>query len=862
MFNLKQAEISLALKTEKNFKALFVLRKILVFIVIILTLLWLYNSIPLISKNLDFNNFEPLYALLVILQALIISAISQTGGFLLIALSLNFWLKSLNDFFENGLKNPQLKINLATASQDPNSNLADYLNFNSAKYLSSSFKLAEKLKLGAPSSTILLYNFLDEKNPKIIFLFSRLSIDIVEFKKLLKEILSNPNIEPTENFGNIIFEATQSAIKRGSERIKEGDILSVLADIEPNFKKILTDLEIGRSDVENVSWWIESANNRLKSNQAFGSYENLIKSGQVANDLTYGYTITLDKFSIDWTTTVRNRGYEEIIGNSDEIELAEKILSRKGPRNVLLVGEIGSGRKSVIHSLIKKSLYHQSVPEIWNKRFLQLDLVALSSVVSSSEKTEATIAKCLNEAVQAGNVVLIINDFHDFLGAARKAGITDISGILLPYLDDPRLQMICLTTPQGLHKYIEAKPAILNLFEKIEIPEISSEETLLILQNMVFYLEKEYGKFITYEAIKEIVELSGKYISTPYPQKAISLLQDAFTYSSQHGDTNLILPEHIDQILTQKTKIPLGKINSEEKAALLNMETALHKRVISQEEAIKEISSAMRRARSGMKTGKGPMGSFLFLGPTGVGKTETAKALAEIYFGSEDRMVRLDMSEFQRVEDISRLIGSETQNGILTTGVRDNPFSLVLLDEIEKAYPDILNLFLQVLDEGYVNDNFGNKVNFTNTIIIATSNAGYKVILESIKENKPTEEIKKDLLDYVFTNNLFRPELINRFDGVVIFKSLTQTDLQQIAGLQLNKIVSNLKKKKIEFIVTPELKNKIVELGFHPVFGAREMKRVIQDKVENSIAKALLGDKIVPGNKIELNPVNFDVILK
>jgi len=259
---------------------------------------------------------------------------------------------------------------------------------------------------------------------------------------------------------------------------------------------------------------------------------------------------------------------------------------------------------------------------------------------------------------------------------------------------------------------------------------------MLILENMVFGLEKEYEKFITYQALKEIIEVSGKYVSAPFPQKAISLLQDAFTYSSKHSDIKLILPEHIDEILSQKTKIPLGRVKSQEKEILLNLESALHKRVISQDEAIREISSAMRRARAGINTGKGPMGSFLFLGPTGVGKTETAKALAEIYFGSEDRMIRLDMSEFQRVDDIPRLLGSETQNGILTTAVRDNPFSLVLLDEIEKAYPDILNLFLQVLDEGYINDNFGVKVSFSNTIIIATSNAGYKVILEALKLNK------------------------------------------------------------------------------------------------------------------------------
>lgn len=839
MFNLKQTELYRAIESEKDFKTFSILRKIFFIFFLIFLALLIFNFFNSPVREIS----------------------SWLVGFVLIFLTPYLWLRTMHTFFEEEVKVPRpVHPDLFSAINDQNANLAEWLNFNSAKYLAQSFKLAEKVKLLAPPSAFLLYSLLDEKNPKIIFLFSRLGISLSDFKKQLATLVSEGNIiNDSDDFGTFIYEASQSAIRRQGTRIKEGDLISALSESEPNFKKIITDLELGREDLENVSWWIESVNKKIKSKNTFGNYENLIKKGTLGHDLTYGYTPTLDQFSIDWTNIVGQRGYEEIIGNKTEIELTEKILGRKGPRNVLIVGEIGSGRKSIIHSVIKKSLLQQSSPEVNNKRFVQLDIVSLSSNIDSYEKTETIINKCLNEAVSAGNIVLIINDLHDFLGAEKKAGIMDISGILLPYLTDPRMQSICLTTFQGLHKYIEAKPAILSVFEKIEIPEISPKETMLILENLVFRLEKEYGKFIVYESLKEIIDLSGKYVSTPFPQKAISLLQDAFTYSSQFSETDLILPEHIDQILSQKTKIPLGRVKSQEKETLLNLESALHKRVISQEDAIKEISSAMRRARSGVQTKKGPMGGFLFLGPTGVGKTETAKALAEIYFGSEDKMIRLDMSEFQRIEDIARLLGTETQPGILTTKVRENPFSLVLLDEIEKAYPDILNIFLQVLDEGYVNDNFGNKVNFSNTIIIATSNAGYKIILQALKENKEMPEIKKELLDYVFANNLFRPEFVNRFDGVVVFKSLSESDLKQIAALQLNKIADNLKKKKISMIITDELKEKIVKLGFHPIFGAREMKRVIQDNVENAIAKALLSDKISPGDSIEIKPVDFEV---
>jgi len=475
---------------------------------------------------------------------------------------------------------------------------------------------------------------------------------------------------------------------------------------------------------------------------------------------------------------------------------------------------------------------------------------------------ERILEQCFREVAHAGNVILIINDFHDFLGGAKKAGIIDISGTIGPYLNMPSFKTICLTSFNGLHKYIEGKPSLLAQFQKIEVEDMNKEETLQILENKVFRLENEYEKFIPFNSLKEIYNVSEKYVSNfPFPQKAINLLEETAIYSGRYVNTQIVLPEHVDKILSEKIQIPIGKIKSKEKEILLNLEDILHKRIVGQFEAIKEISSALRRARSGVQTKKGPMGSFLFLGPTGVGKTETAKALAETYFGSEEKMIRIDMSEFQRIDDIPRLLGSETQEGILTTAVRENPFSLVLLDEIEKAHPDILNVFLQVLDEGYVNDNIGRKVSFLNAIIIATSNAGYQTILKAIEENKEMGEIKKDLMNAIFEKGIFRPEFINRFDGTIVFKSLTKEDLMTIAELQLEKLNKNLSQKKIQFIITEELKAKIVELSYNPVFGAREMKRVIQDKIENTVARAILKDSIPQGSKIQVNPSNFEIII-
>jgi ATP-dependent Clp protease ATP-binding subunit ClpA len=826
MFNLYNTNQYELIKRESVFNLFKYLEKISFFIIITCLALFLLNFFLIIELKIS-----PLFIGIIFLALFLIS-------------------KNINIFF-NDLKHRFPKESLASAIEK-NHNLAHFFNFNTAKYILKALK-----KNPNPSYSVILYSFLDEKNPKIVFIFSRLLVDLKLLKIEIQKIMNNGN----ENDLNVIInEAAKIAIKRGDNVIREGDVIAAVSETEPIFKQILIDSELKKQDVENINWWIESTNEKIKKRKQLFSWENLIKNGSIGRDWAFGYTVTLDKFSIDWTKIIEARGVEEIIGHEEEEKIIENVISRKSHKNILILGKPGTGRKILIHQLIKKSLKRELPNEANDKRFLQLDLIALSSRIDSFEQGERIIGECFSEAERAGNVVLILNDFHDFLGGKKKAGITDISGILMTYLSNPKFQMIAISNFEGFHKFIEKKQEILRYFEKIEVNELTPEETFLILEDKVFGLEHEYNKFISYSSIKEIIHLSKKYIPYAFPQKAISLLEDAFAFSNKYNTGRIILPEHIDQIVTDKTQIPVGKIRSKEKETLLNMETLLKKRIISQEDAIREISSALRRSRSGVQDRKGPMGTFLFMGPTGVGKTETAKALAQAYFGSEDRMIRLDMSEFQRIDDIPRLIGDENQEGILTTKVKEDPFSLVLLDEIEKAHPDILNLFLHVLDEGYVNDNLGNKISFANTIIIATSNAGYQVVLDAIKTNTEMEDIKKDILDYIFKNAIFRPEFINRFDGVIVFKALTKEDLIKITHLQLEKIKKTLTEKHVDLIITQELKEEIVELSYDPVFGAREIKRKIQDKVENAIAKALLNNTLKNGDKIKIDPKTFEVI--
>lgn len=751
-------------------------------------------------------------------------------------------LNNLRSFFENFLKVPRNK-ELLERTVENNGDLFPYLNFNSVKYLINSKAL---------DSTSILRSFLRPRNQKISFILLRLLIDL----KGLKKELEKTEHKVRDDSIDIIRNAAQVAVKRGSQTIKEGDIIVALAKTEPHLKDVIINSNIEESDFEKVNEWQERISSAIKKRKSWWEYENLLKVESFGRDWTAGYTPTLDNFSIDWTAIVKRRGFEDVVGHNDKVSQLERALTKKNAGNALIIGDPGVGKKNIIHGLIRKSIINKSVKEINSNRFVELDIISLSAGITSFEQMERILDQCFKEVLHARNIILIINDFHDFLGGKQKAGIIDISGLIGNYLHSPYFKTICLTSYNGLHKYIEKKPSILAEFQKIEVEEMSIEDTIRVLQNKIFRVEFENKKFIPFNSIKEIVDVCEKYIfDFPFPQKAINILEETALLK----DNKIVMPEDIHSLVSEKTQIPIGKIRSQEKEILLDMESILHKRVIGQEEAIKEISSALRRARTGIQTKKGPMGSFLFLGPTGVGKTETAKALAETYFKSEENIIRLDMSEFQRIEDIERILGSEKQEGILTTQVKENPFSLILLDEIEKSHPNVLNLFLQVLDEGYLNDYTGRKISFNNFIIIATSNAGYKIILKALEENKEIPEIKKELLADIFEKGLFRPEFINRFDGVVVFKSLSKEDLHQIAGLQLEKLNKNLQSKRIKIIITEELKSQIVELSYNPTFGAREMKRMVQDKVENSLARELLKDSIPNGSSLTIDPKTFKI---
>jgi len=625
----------------------------------------------------------------------------------------------------------------------------------------------------------------------------------------------------------------------------------------------LLDCDLKKEDIKNITFWFDAVEKSLARYKQFWSYENLARKGSFGKDWASGYTITLDQFSTDWRKVVSKWAFREIVGHKKEIQEAEMVLARSQLANVLLIGETGTGRKSIIEAIAQRCYLAQSLPELNNKRVVELDLITLAATIQDPEKLESMLDQIFSEVLTAGNVILAINDLENFVGLkTNKPGQVDVSGILAKYLAIPSFQFIGITSYSGLHNNIEQNSSFAQFFRKIEVGEVSEDETIKILQYYALEAEKKNKIWILYPAIREIVNLTSRYMpSLPFPAKAIDTLDEAVVYV-QTLKEKVILPHHIAEIISKKTEVPVGKMEVKEKETLLNLENLIHKRIVNQQEAVKEISIAMRRARSGIGSKKRPMGTFLFMGPTGVGKTETSKALAEIYFGNEDKMHRLDMSEFQAISDIPRLIGAVSpveMQGLLTTPVRETPFSLVLMDEIEKAHPNILNLFLQILDEGYITDGQGRKVSFANTIIICTSNAAADLIFKEVESGMPVN--KDELIKFLVDKGLFKPEFINRFDAAVVFHPLSKDNLLKIAQLSLQGLQKNLKEKEIDFEITENLKEKIVALSYKPEFGAREMRRVIQDKVENVIAEALISEKIKKGDHISLNPDTFELII-
>jgi len=735
-------------------------------------------------------------------------------------------------------------------------NLVNYLDYRIARAINKALKFCQNKKIQLTVFPIVYYLWEDRRGRLI---FSELGLEKGAFEAKLDletKRLKQDKIDETEKTLQVFEEAAEVAMNNFHRHIEIRDFLVAASKIDNVFRSLLSENEMEYPDVDHVTAWEDFRENEFRIKSQFWRLENLMRQRGIGKQWAMGYTINVDKYSTEITEIIRKKGLSiHLIGHDKEIYAIERILSRSGENNILLVGQPGSGRSTIVYAFAQKVAQGLSFVNLNDKRVLELDMQAVFSGLDTPGDILERLKIIFSEAVNAGNVILVIDEIHNYLGAEKGPAAINITPIILPYLSSPNFQVIGITNFEAYHKYIENNPSAKNLFVKVEVNEPNAQQTIFILEDMLPGLEKRYDVGVSYRVIRDIVKLTERYIQNmPFPGKAIDILTEVLSYTSSLGEKR-VLPSYVTKIISERIEVPVGTIQEEEKQKLLALEERIHQRVINQEEAVKVISEAMRRARAGIKGGKRPIGSFLFLGPTGVGKTETAKALAQAYFGSEERMIRFDMTEYQDALGLNRMIGfaERGEPGLFTKAISDNPFSLVLLDEIEKTHPNILNLFLQVFDEGWLTDAFGRKVSFTNAIIIGTSNAGAELIRENVKKGKSLDAFKEELIDYLLKQGIFTPEFLNRFDAVVVFKPLTPENLTKIAILMVNDLAKRvLDGTGIRLVVSPELVNKIVELGYQPEFGARPMRRVIQDEIESRIAEKILKYNLKRGDTLEI----------
>lgn len=712
--------------------------------------------------------------------------------------------------------------------------------------------------------------------------------------------------------------------KVGTEHI----LLALLEDDKTISSRILAALNIDLRKVKNITYRTMGVDattaNRTRKKLALS--EKKQDNG----------TPTLDELARDLTEMVRKDQIDPVVGRDNEIKRVVQILSRRTKNNPVLLGEPGVGKTAVAEGFSQKIVNDEIPDNLKNKRVMMLDMGSLVAGTKYRGEFEDRLKKIIEEIREDGNVILFIDEMHTLIGAGGAEGAIDASNILKPALARGEVQVIGATTLNEYQKYVEADAALERRFASVTINEPTPEVALTILKGLRPKYEKHHQLQITDEALESAVKLSKRYIASRFlPDKAIDLMDEAaarvrinnaqkvdkvsaikkklselsqektevllkedFEKAAEIRNEELkiqeklekqiqrdkdeedsnnyrvkVTAEDIAEVVSEWTGVPVTQINRSEGDRLIRLEKILHNRVIGQDEAVKAVSKAIRRARSGLKDPTRPIGSFMFLGPTGVGKTELAKALAEAMFGSEDSMIRIDMSEYMEKYTTSRLIGSPPgyvgydEGGQLTEKVRNNPYSVVLLDEVEKAHNDVFNILLQVLDDGFLTDSKGRKVDFRNTIIIMTSNLGATALRDEKSVGFGAKDVSDDYEAMAAKvretlKKTFRPEFLNRLDETVVFHSLNKEEIHQIVKLMAKNIIDRIKEQNINLKITPAAIDIVAEAGFDAEYGARPIRRVLQDKIEDLLSEELLAGNIETGATVTIGAKKGEITIK
>lgn len=612
-------------------------------------------------------------------------------------------------------------------------------------------------------------------------------------------------------------------------------LLPAMSDLRAQVK--MRDEEV----MQAVGWLLDTkeAINNLKFKPYFGG---------VARDWASGYTPALSKLAHNLSDDVE-KGYYRHLPPAHETIVDQMAVQLAGSRpRVALVGDIGVGKTSLVYRLAEKLIMGQGE----SLKYYKIMALDASVLVSSGAQLEPLLMRVMGEAAAARNIILFLDEAQLFFGSGT--GAVDLGNFMLNILQRSNIKVILAFNSNSWQTFSAANPSLSGLLQRLIVKAPSRPDAIRIMQDAAIGIEHSTGTRITVAAINEAYKMAERYLpETAFPGKGVTLLEQA---SHMPVAAKLITAASVQQAVEQFTGVKVVAAGIKEQKQLLNLETEIHKRMVNQTQAVKAVANALRRSRAGVSGHNRPVGSFLFLGPTGVGKTELAKSLAAVYFGGEGGVIRLDMSEYQQPSDATRILAPTPQRSVgtsLVAAIRRSPFSVVLLDEIEKSHPEILNLLLQVLDEGRLTDSDGRQVSFKDAIVICTSNAGAAEIISQIEQGGRPEDIEVQIKSWLLKSGPFRPELLNRFDEIVMFKPLSKPELSMIAELMLGQVNANLKDQGLTVEIDSQAKAFLVEQGFDPKYGARPMRRVIQRAVENVVAKKILSGSVSAGSKLVLS---------
>ncbi len=735
---------------------------------------------------------------------------------------------------------PELSSIPSPAAVERRHDIADAADAEALQAIEEAYRLALRSS-HADVSALHLFTASLATTP-VQILFARLGLGFDDIRDPLRRRLSTVK-QGTTVFGSqahgLLAQALYGAVINRRASLSALDIFVAAFAAEPFLTELFAAKAITPAELDNAVAWLRISDDLRQRYQAFRKAAAYKPTSNMNRSMTAVATPFLDSVSYDLTRAAVMGQTSLLVGRDTEMANILRAIEG-GDQSVVLVGQPGVGKEALIDGLADL-MVEERVPEVLqDKRLLKLSVPHIVSAEGGTGAEERCLF-ALNQVAHAGNIILVIENIHELVG--QGTGL-DLASILAGELNRGYTFVIATTTPQAYAEVLE-RSVISPKLQKITIDEPNRNDAIRILEAKTGGLENKHQVIFTYAALAAAVDLSTRYMhDIALPEKALELIKEVALVVSKRGEKPAwVRKEDVAALLSERTRIPVTEVSQGEGEKLLHLEERVHERVIGQEPAVKAVAAALRRARTELRSGKRPIANFLFLGPTGVGKTELAKATAEVYFGNEQAMIRFDMSEYQDQNSSTRLIGSNGQAGLMTEAVRKNPFCLLLLDELEKAHPDILNLFLQVMDDGRLTDGLGRTVDFTNLILIATSNAGTQFIQDQVAAGTALESIKQALLDTELRPT-YRPEFLNRFDDVIVFAPLSLEDVVAIAYLMIVKVVERLKAKGIEFSVTDAAIHELAEQGYDPKFGARPLRRVLQEKVENPIADYLLKGQV------------------